>query len=676
MTGVTQAVFISYASQDVEAAGKICAALRRSGVEVWFDQSELRGGDAWDQRIRREIRECALFVPIVSQHTQDRLEGYFRLEWKLAVDRSHLMAIERPFMVPVAIDGMKDQEAIVPDSFRAVQWTQLPGGETPVEFVTRIVRLLNCEQTTAEHPRERPAPRSEPAAPNGTITRPSFARRLPGLWLVLGLALVAICYFTVDRLVPSRHATAAHTTPAPVLPSDASAVSEKSIAVLPFVDLSQKQDQQYFADGMAEEIVDLLIRIPHLRVIGHISSFQFKGSAGDPRAVGEKLGVAYLVEGSVRAAGHRIRVTAQLIDARSGVHKWSQALDRDLGDVLALQQEIASGIARTLQLAVGVGEAPERRHLQNPEAYLLYLRGRSALDRLDRESLHEAQSDFEQALALDPTFLSAAESLALAHVAQAVNQFVPSRIAWQHAREAAQAALHIDPQSAAAHGVLGLLHAAYEFNWDAADLEFKKAFELNTRSADTLDFAAQLAFARGNHDDAMRRINASLSVDPLDPYTHQTQGWLRYLGGDLSGAELALHKSLDISPTLSSSHLMLGEILLARRQREAALTEVAAESPDGGRYPGLAVVYFALGRKADSDAALARAIQDFGDLWPYGVAEAYAFRGERDQAFEWLAKSYDERDPDLMFVKDDPLTASLRSDPRFKALLRKMFLPE
>jgi TolB-like protein/Flp pilus assembly protein TadD len=673
MTGAPKAVFLSYASQDAEAAGRICAALRHAGVEVWFDQSELRGGDAWDQKIRREIHDCSLFVPIVSQHTQDRLEGYFRLEWKLAVDRSHTMAIERPFLVPVVVDGTTDQEAIVPDSFRAVQWTRLLRGETPPEFVTRVARLLSSDHSTPEL--VRPAPRIEPVVSSGPIAHQFIARRPLALWLALGLTIAAIGYYGVDRFL-SRHGAHAGTALVPASPSEASAKPEKSIAVLAFVDLSQKRDQQYFADGMAEEIVDLLVRIPHLRVIGHISSFQFKGSDGDLRAIGEKLGAAYIVEGSVRTAGSRMRVSAQLVDARSGVHKWSQTVDRDLGDVLVLQQEIASGIARALQLAVGVDEAPERRHLQSPEAYLLYLRGRSALDRFDRDSLREAESDFEQALALDPSFLPAAESLALAHVAQAVNQFVPSRVAWEHAREAAEAALRIDPQSASAHGVLGLLHAQYEFDWDAADAEFKKAFALNARSADTLHYAAQLAFARGNHDDAMGRINASLSVDPLDPYTHQTHGWLRYLAGDLAGAELALHRSLEISPTLSSTHLMLGEVLFAGGQREAALTEMAAETPDGGRYPGLAVVYFALGRRADSDAALAQATREYGELWPYGVAEAHAYRGERDQAFEWLSKSYDARDPDLMFVKDDPLIASLHSDPRFKALLRKLHLPE
>ena len=672
------AVFLSYASQDAEAARRICEALRGAGIEVWFDQSELRGGDVWDQKIRRQIRDCALFVPVISGNTASRQEGYFRFEWDLADQRTHMIARNRVFIVPVCVDATPETSGDIPESFRQVQWTRLRGGDTPPDFIARLVRLLSREPAPiGRHVGETGRGRTHGEEGSTVRRQPQkVARRQLALWVVIALATAGIAYEAIERFVlPKQAAHSARVSP-PALPAVGDGLAEKSIAVLPFVDLSQQKDQQFFADGMAEEIVDLLIRIPHLRVIGHVSSFQFKGSDEDPRSIGEKLGVGYVVEGSIRTAGGRIRVAAQLIDAHSGVHKWSQTLDRDLGDVLALQQEIASGIARALELAVSVDDSLERRHLQSPEAYLLYLRGRSALDRLDRDSLHEAQSDFEQAIALDPAFLPAAESLALAHVAQAANQFVPSRLAWEHARTAAEAALRIDPQSASAHGVLGLLHAQYEFNWDASEAEFKKAFALNARSADTLDFAAQLAFSRGNRDEAMRRINASLSVDPLDPYTHQTQGWLRYLSGDLAGAEQALHRSLEISPTLSSSHLMLGEILLADGRREAALTEMVAETPDGGRYPGLSFVYFALGRRAESDRALAQAAREFGNLWPYGIAEAHAFRGEPDRAFEWLAKAYDARDPDLMFVKDDPLLVSLRGDPRYGALLRKMHLPE
>jgi TolB-like protein len=189
---------------------------------------------------------------------------------------------------------------------------------------------------------------------------------------------------------------------------------ETSIAVLPFLDMSEQKDEEYFADGMAEEVIDLLTKIPELRVIGRTSSFSFKGRPDDLRSIGEKLRASYLVEGSVRRANNRVRVTALLIDAHSGTHVWSEAYDRDFGDVLALQDQIASGIARALQLAVGA-DVREVRHLHNTEAYMFYLRGRSAIDRGDA-GVSEAKTYFEQSLSLDPTFLRAAEALALAYV--------------------------------------------------------------------------------------------------------------------------------------------------------------------------------------------------------------------------------------------------------------------
>jgi hypothetical protein len=226
MTSPSRAIFLSYASQDAEAARRICDALRGIGLEVWFDQSELRGGDAWDQRIRREIRDCALFVPIISANTQARLEGYFRREWKLAIARTHDMAEEKAFLLPVVIDATNPQEASVPEPFRAVHWTRLPANEVPPAFVARVAQLLSGV---------------EPGRPTST------------------------------RLAP---AAAAYIHP---VASGPSAAPEHSIAVLPFVNMSADKEQEYFSDGLAEELINLLARIPELRVPARTSSFSFRG---------------------------------------------------------------------------------------------------------------------------------------------------------------------------------------------------------------------------------------------------------------------------------------------------------------------------------------------------------------------------------------------------------------
>jgi TolB-like protein len=273
-------VFLSYASEDSEAAQRICEALRIRGIEVWFDQSNLRGGDLWDQRIRRQIKDCALFVPLVSANTRKRSEGYFRLEWRLADQRTHLMARNKVFIVPVAIDALPEAGSDVPESFMAVQWMRLLEGEAPDALGEQLWRLLS----PGEHGSLTAATAAASAA--SLLTRPTS--------------------------------------------SALSSIPEKSIAVLPFADMSPKSDQEYFSDGLAEALIDLLTQVQDLRVPARTSAFSFKGKSEDIATIAQKLRVAHVLEGSVRKAGHAIRITARLIRADNGYHLWSKTYDRSL----------------------------------------------------------------------------------------------------------------------------------------------------------------------------------------------------------------------------------------------------------------------------------------------------------------------------------------------------------
>jgi TolB-like protein len=311
----TGAVFLSYASQDAQAAQRICEALRADGIEVCFDQSELRGGDAWDESIRDRIKTCALFIPVISANAHARVEGYFRLEWKLAIDRSRRIASKQPFLLPVVIDDTQQADDAIPERFRDLQWTRLRDGQATPAFVERVRLLLSSESSHG-------AASTRPAAITGSGTvpaitesvRPSWRWR-PALLATSALLAMGLMYFLVDKAwLSKRAASSAITTTTSARPQTPSAVPEKTIAVLPFVDMSEKKDQEYFGDGMAEEILDLLSKLPQLTVIGRTSSFQFKGRNADLREIGDKLRAAYVVEGSVRKAGPRIRVTAQLVD--------------------------------------------------------------------------------------------------------------------------------------------------------------------------------------------------------------------------------------------------------------------------------------------------------------------------------------------------------------------------
>jgi TolB-like protein len=675
VTEPSHAVFLSYASQDTQAARRICEALRAAGIEVWFDQSELRGGDAWDQSIRKQIKTCALFIPVISRHTHDRAEGYFRLEWKLAVDRSHLIMANKAFLLPVVIDDTKDDDENVPDKFREVQWTRLPAGETPTEFAARVACLLTPESTTTSARQ----PSSSLSAITPATPLPIGTRwpKLAGVAILAVLACVAV-YLVIQRPWVPRPATVPQPmTSLPTVPATTAAVVEKSIAVLPFVDMSEKHDQEYFGDGMAEEVLNLLAKLPEIAVIGRTSSFQFKGRNEDLRAIGVKLHAGYVVEGSVRRAGQRVRVTAQLIDTRSGTHVWSDSFDRDLGDVLALQQEISTSIARALQLAVGAEGEQSPRRLANKDAYALYLRGLYALDRVHPESLLQARSNFEQALALDPQFVRAAEALALTHYEMGQDEDVAPHLAWQRAKTAAERVLQLDANSATAHGVLGYVYGFDEFDWNKADAELTQALSLNPRNPVTLSLAAQVSHARGRSEEAAQRINASLAIDPLNPQTQQMLGFMLSTSGDFARAELAFRESLAISPGFDGSHYQIAEILVMRAQPEAALKELQSENAPDAKDGGLALAYYALGRKADSNAALERLTRADADLWPFEIAMVYAYRGAADNALAWAEKAYTLRDSDmLMRMRGHPFFEHLRSDPRYAELLRKMNLPE
>ena len=652
----SHAVFLSYASQDAEAAQRICEALRSGGIEVWFDKSELRGGDAWDRSIRQQIHDCALFIPIVSQHTQERLEGYFRREWRLAVERAGDMAHNKAFLVPIVIDAIAERDASVPDKFLELQWTRLPRGETPPGFVDRVRHLLAGEPSTmirASGPARKQAP--------------SWSKRA----VVVGAAVVmagVVGYFAVERAWISKPAAPAAVAPQPL--------GEKSIAVLPFVDMSEGHDQQYLADGMAEEILDQLARVPGLKVIGRTSAFQFNGKPVDLRKIGTTLGAAYVLEGSVRKSGDQVRITAQLINTHNATHEWSNTYDRHLGDVLRLQDAIAAAVVRELQLTVEPNSVRARSTVKDTEAYDLYLRGRHAADRFDREGLDEAISLFKQMLSQDPNSSDALAELAYAYYAEGIQKFLQPRVAFEEARQAAETALRGDPTNARAHFVLGKVYVVYDWDWAGAEREFKRLALQAPGSAYAHSGPALLYMALGRWDDALREVSASLTVDPLDPDVYQTLMEIQ-LGRDrLAESEAAIRRTLEIRPTYAWGHALVGLVMLFRGDAPGALVEIHQEPDPQAQQEMLAMAFFALGRKTESDVALTRMLKKYANDSAYSIGVIYAFRGQREEAIKWLERAYAQKDAFLQFAKAEISQTVLASDPRYKAFLRKMNLPE
>jgi TolB-like protein len=491
--------------------------------------------------------------------------------------------------------------------------------------------------------------------------------------VVLAIVTAAtLAYIMVDKFWLEKHVTAEHPTAAGV-----STISDNSIAVLPFADMSEKKDQEYFGDGMAEEILDLLAKIPGLKVIGRTSSFQFKGRDVDLRTIGTQLNAAHVLEGSVRKSGDQLRITAQLINTRTGTHEWSETYDRHLDDVLKLQDAIAAAVVRELQLTVDSQDLDSRSAaLKDAEAYDLILRGRHALDRFDKEGLDEAVTLFQQALDRDPTSADAAAALAWTYDSQGEWNFVAPAAAFEQARRAAEKALSREPKSALAHYVLGRIHIAYDWDWAAAEREFQQVAALAPGKGDARDSEALLSVALGRWADALRQVKAALAQDPLDPPSLYVLTEVQMRLNHLAEAEAAMRRALDIRPTLGGGHYLLGLVLLARGNRDAALVEMQREEADSGATAGLAIVNFDLGKKAESDTDLARMVKEHADDNAFDIAEVFAFRGQSDEAMHWLERAYVQKDPSLYWIKAEMPQKTLASDPRFKAFLRKMNLPE
>jgi len=1092
---VSKAVFLSYASQDAEAAKRICEALRQAGVEVWFDQSELRGGDAWDAKIRKQIKECALFVPIISANTQARAEGYFRLEWKLAVDRSYLMADDAPFLFPIVIDDTPDATARVPDKFRDVQWTRLNVKDTPETLATRVARLLSGAQPAeagdrrpeagsahrrSKHDRSRwimsalagavalaaaigawfalrpssppatglPSPAS-PAAPAAVSEARQLAARARAMsldkydssiddftaaeglikraleldsndgeiWAISSLinfainsrgfertparnaaarahaeralklapdsveALFALArwqrdseepaiaeagflkilarnpdhvgalhnlgylYDRMDRIdeaaalyarearnpaaaalagfteylmyfrrarfaeaeqavrksiavEPSSNAqsglalllltwrgdaeaaaSAVATGPATIhrehrpiwvtafahlcrrqpadtlrvlerlpdeyildnmytgpkaywvglahaqagreaaarvaweaglalvdqrlrntpadyqlrlargellawLGREAEALQEvrtleqlafreqswiftpariyaalgrtdealrlieqqlqftrehrnlgwpltpallridprwdkirddprfqklcaesvkqnteyggqmtassslslslspppdaKSVAVLAFANLSDDKANEYFSDGISEELLNVLAKVPGLKVTARTSSFHFKGKDTPIPEIAQQLGVAYVVEGSVRKAGDKVRITAQLIKAADGFHVWSDTFTRDLKDIFAVQDEIAGLIAKNLELKMGMVAA---RPMIDVEAYQEFLAGRAAAAKAGNADLREAVAHFERAVALEPKFTAAWVQLASAHTQLGRWGGAPTRQSWAAARAAIDHAVALEPDSPDVLLALGWILRTAEWNWRGAEQAFRRSLQLRPDHPDALAGAAVLLFNIGQTEEAFRLGQQAARLDPLNAATQIDLSIMFYLNHNWIEAELSARRALQLAPGGGSYHSILGWSLTAQRRYDEAEAEIALDNNESEQAQAFGSLAIARGQDAVARKWLARLeeiAQTHGDNSDVqmNIAWLSVGLGDKERAFAALEKARATRDPSLSWLRNSWYLNHLHSDPRWPAFLRKVGLAD
>jgi serine/threonine-protein kinase len=498
------------------------------------------------------------------------------------------------------------------------------------------------------------------------------SRGVAWIYVVLVGAALSVTLFFVGRYTAGRAAAEGGRPPA-----TAGSLPQKSIAVLPLLNESGDPKDEYFSDGLSEELIAALAQISGLKVIGRSSSFRFKDRKEEPKTIGEKLGVSTLLDGTVRKQGDRVRIVAELVNAADGIQLWTRTFDRELKDIFAVQEEIARAVAQSLKVTLLGGDA---RSVQgsasgNAEAHNAYLQGHFHLVRRNVEDFRKAIGYYDQAIELDPEY-----ALAYAERAEAwtiLGDLTGQRpTAYPKARMDAEKAVAIAPALAEARAALGFVRCFVDWKFADGLAELKRAKELSPANPTANDLLARIIVYLGRFDEAERQARQAVELDPLSTVTQANLARVLFYAGKLDEADAVARKSAELQPTGASNHRWQVLVAAQRGDGAAALREAQLEPDEGYRRFELAVAQYVVGDRQAADAALADLLAKAREGFAYQIAEVYAVRGEKGKAFEWLQIAFDDRDAGMLSLLVDPLMRSLRDDPRYKNLLAKLGLPE
>ena len=633
------AVFVSYASADRATAEAASAYLEARGVRCWMAPRDVPAGALYADAIVRAINDSSTLLLLLSHNS---------------LGSAHVgKELERASSKGKRIIAMRLDDAPLTPAFEYFlsesQWIDIAADGRETGFA-RLLQAL-----------------SEPSAAQGLppAAAPRRVRSRAPVLLSAALALVAIlAALWLWRTRQGIPAAAANTT----------AAVEKSVAVLPFADMSEAHDQGYFADGMAEEILDQLAKIPSLKVIARTSSFQFKDKAEDVRVVGDKLGVATVLEGSVRKAGERMRITAQLVRTSDGSHMWSEVYDRETRDVFRIQDEIAAAVVAALKASLLGSTEKRAAPTTNTEAYALYLQGLSHLRSYSGADSAKAREYFERATTLDPDFAQAWAQIAVTYGNQEVfGSHESFGLMNERIATAAHRALALDPTLAEAH--VALANMGF-IDYDLAKMrsEVQSALQNEPDNVSALGLSVFMAIAECRLGEAEQLSRRIIERDPLsvDPYRGlATALWFK---GDAPEAAATYRRLLAVTPGAESMHYRLAQVLISEGRTQEALKELDAEGSPSWQAIGRAMAYGALGQNRESDQQL-RIAEARDQGLSYQAAQIYANRHDREATFAWLERARQAHDPGLLtYVKCDPSFAQLRADPRFATLLAQLHL--
>lgn len=455
------------------------------------------------------------------------------------------------------------------------------------------------------------------------------------------------------------------------------AANSKAIAVLPFTNLSDSKEDEYFADGIQEDLITQLSKIADLKVISRTSVMQYKGTNKNVRDIGKDLDVGAVLEGSVRRAGNQVRIVAQLIDAHNEGHLWADTYDREYKQIFAIQSEIAQKIASSLQAKLSVSE---KKRLANPtttnvEAYNAYLQGRYFVELRTAEAYDKAIGYFERAMKIDPKYARAWAGLAMAHSGKADDGYVAVEEGYAKARKEIEKALELDPNLAEAHAVLGKMKMYYDRDWSGAEASLNRALDLEPGNSTAMHNEARLTANLGRFDEAMALERRAIVLDPLSAGAYMRLSSITFYIGRLDEAEGSIRKALELNSQFPQAHEFLGEIYLAQSRIEPALVEMQKEADSEWRLYGLALVYHAMRKNNEADSVVTELIKGYQGVSAYQIAAIFANRGDSDKAFEWLERAYKQRDAGLVSMKVDQLLGNIKKDTRYVEFMKKMKLP-
>jgi TolB-like protein/Tfp pilus assembly protein PilF len=630
-------IFISYASQDAETANTICTALEDHGIACWIAPRDVEAGAQYAAAIVRAINDSKAMVVVLSA------SAVASVHVGREVERA---ASKRKPIIAFRVDGAALNPAL--EYFLSQsQWidARALGSKSAL---TKLVEAMG-------HVSIGLAPEIVAAKSSAGFAKRAFmAAGLVGLAVAAGLGFH---YFGPHNDAPA---------------AAVAKVSDKSIAVLPFVDMSEKLDQEYFSQGLSEELLNLLSKVPELNVAARTSAFSFKGKSEDIPTIGKRLRVAHVLEGSVRKSGDRVRITVQLINTDSGYHLWSETYDRKFEDIFAIQDDIAGAVVKALKVTLLQGARPRARAV-DPNAYALFMQARYLTGQGTTESLQQAIDLSHRAIAIDSGYAEAWALLANIYSNQSLRGMREPVEGYRLAREAATRALGIDPNLVYPYVYLGFIAIDNDRDIAVAARYLAQAQSLDATNMNALELAANVAAALGRTHEAVRLFEYMAAKDPANPSAHGNLGTGYYLDGQNDRAISSWKTALSLSPGFDGLRHNIGVSQLLLGEPAAALTMMQQEPAEPWRLLGVAMAQYSLGQLGASDATLDEMIKKYGGDWPYDIACVYASRGDADRAFEWLNKSKEVSDPGgLTFIVAEPKFNRIHKDPRWAEFLNSV----